>query len=135
MGISRQSRGVFANSPSWTLIAISSHFSKLLSNNTFRADRWSSWPRRPRNKLRARRRGMGAVPGRSTRSLGITGDVVRIAIGIVALCVSISAAAREDDFVRVKYFVDYPRMDRNSQITEVEVTRRSGAPPPGQPPI
>ncbi len=27
------------------------------------------WPRRARNELRARRRGMGAVPGRSTQSL------------------------------------------------------------------
>ena len=31
--------------------------------------RESSWPRRPRNELRARRRGVGAVPGRSTQAL------------------------------------------------------------------
>jgi hypothetical protein len=30
------------------------------------------WPRRARNELRARRRGMGAVSGRSTQSLGVT---------------------------------------------------------------
>lgn len=29
------------------------------------------WPRRPRDRLRARRRGMVVVPGRSTRSLGV----------------------------------------------------------------
>ena len=39
--------------------------------------RWSGreslWPRRPRNKLRARRRGMDAVPACSTRSLAVIG--------------------------------------------------------------
>jgi hypothetical protein len=56
---------------------------------------------------------------------------VRIGIAAVLLCIALPTAA--EDSVRVRYFGTYPRMDRSSESSEIEIARRPPVTPPGYP--